>query len=516
MRETSGDSFGNLPDHPGVWAIYVQAMKPILILLALALPAAATNVIFIMADDLGYMDVGFNHPDSFYETPHLNRMAGQGMRFTDAYAACPVCSPTRSSILTGQYPARTRNTDYFGAPNEFDGIPENFDNLKSNKAGKHAKRPLIPAPYIGRLSASHTTLAEAFKSRGYATLHAGKWHLGPKGSWPEDHGFDVNIAGTDRGGPYGGKKYFSPYDNPKLPDGPPGEHLPDRLAKEVNRFITTHKDKPFFVYLPLYSVHTPLMGREDLVAKYKAKKQKLGLEAAFKKEPPRENRIVQDHAVYAAMVEAMDEAVGKVLAHLDELKLADDTIVIFFSDNGGLSTSEGSPTSNLPYRAGKGWMYEGGIREPLIVRWPAGIKAGGVCKTPVISTDFYPTLLEACRIEPLPAQHKDGTSFAALLRDPAAKHARAPLFWHYPHWGNQGGIPCGAVRDGKWKLIEFYWKKGTELYDLEADPGELHNLAAKEPEVMASLMDKLNAMRKETAALMPTPNPKAKTPFGNW
>ena len=271
----------------------------------------------------------------------------------------------------------------------------------------------FPLPISSRLAASHTTLAEAFKAKGYATMHAGKWHLGPKGSWPEDHGFDVNIAGTDAGGPYAGKKYFSPYGNPRLTDGPEGEHLPDRLATEVSKFITANKDRPFFVYLPFYSVHTPLMGREDLVKKYQEKKARLGLKAAFIKEPPRENRSVQEHAVYAAMVDAMDEAVGKVLKSLDENDLADDTIVVFFSDNGGLSTSEGSPTSNLPFRAGKGWTYEGGIREPLVIRWPKAVKPGGTCDTPVISTDFYPTLLEACGLDPLPEQHKDGTSFLA-------------------------------------------------------------------------------------------------------
>jgi arylsulfatase A-like enzyme len=489
-------------------------MKPIILLLSLVLPSAATNVIFMMADDLGYMDVGFNNPESFYETPHLNALAKQGMRFTAGYAACPVCSPTRSSILTGQYPARTKNTDYFGAPNEFQDLIKIPNPTKP--IGAHAKRPLIPAPYLGRLAASHTTLAEAFKARGYATMHAGKWHLGPEGSWPEDHGFDVNIGGNAAGGPYGGKKYFSPYGNPNLPDGPDGEHLPDRLASEVSKFITSHKDRPFFIYLPFYSVHTPLMGRPDLVKKYQEKKAKLGLKAAFAKEPPRENRTVQEHAVYAAMVEAMDQAVGKITRTLDELKLTDDTIVIFFSDNGGLSTSEGSPTSNLPYRAGKGWMYEGGIREPLIVRWPKTVKAGSRCDTPVTSTDFYPTLLQACGLDALPAQHKDGTSFLNLLKAPDAGHQREPLFWHYPHWGNQGGIPSAAVRDGKWKLIEFYWKKGIELYDLEADPGEQKNLAGANPDLVASLKTKLDAFRKETEALMPTPNPEAKMDLEKW
>jgi arylsulfatase A-like enzyme len=493
-------------------------MKRISILiLSLALPASATNVIFMMADDLGYMDVGFNNPGSFYETPNLNHLAKQGLRFTAGYAACPVCSPTRSSILTGQYPARTKNTDYFGGPNEFQD-PEELARAANHpkEGGKRAGRPLFPAPYLGRLAESHITLAEAFKSAGYATMSAGKWHLGPKGSWPEDHGFDVNIGGNQGGGPYGGKKYFSPYGNPNLPDGPDGEHLPDRLATEVNKFITTHKDRPFFVYLPFYSVHTPLMGRPDLVKKYEEKRTRLGLKAAFKKEHPRENRTVQEHAIYAAMVEAMDEAVGKILKTLDDLALADDTIVIFFSDNGGLSTSEGSPTSNLPYRAGKGWMYEGGIREPLVIRWPKTIKPATSCDTPVISTDFYPTLLQACGIDALPDQHKDGTSFASLLKDPAAAHQRAPLYWHYPHWGNQGGIPSAAVRDGKWKLIEFFWKKGIELYDLEADPGERNNLAAEHPERVAALKARLDAYHKETGALMPVPNPNAKKPFEKW
>ena len=490
-------------------------MKSLALLIALALPTTATNVIFMVADDLGYMDVGFNNPNTFYETPNLNALAKQGLRFTAGYAACPVCSPTRSSILTGQYPARTKNTDYFGAPNGYQEQPPDA-SLNSQNPGKHGNRPLIPAPYLSRLAASHTTIAEAFKAKGYATMHAGKWHLGPAGSSPEDHGFDVNIGGHEAGGPYGGKGYFSPYNNPKLPDGPDGEHLPDRLASEVSKFIVSNKDRPFFIYFPFYSVHTPLMGRADLVKKYQEKKQRLGLKAAFKPESPRENRVVQEHAVYAAMVDAMDEAAGKVLKCLDDNGLADDTIVVFFSDNGGLSTSEGSPTSNLPLRAGKGWTYEGGIREPLVIRWPKTVKAGGTCETPVISTDFFPTLLEACGLAPLPQQHKDGVSFLNLLKNPATKHERAPLFWHYPHWGNQGGIPSGAVRAGNWKLIEFYWKKGFELYDLTNDPGELHNLAATNPAKLAELKTCLENFRKDTGAVLPMANPKHKTPFKTW
>jgi arylsulfatase A-like enzyme len=494
-------------------------MKPTLAILAIALlapalPAAATNVIFIMADDLGYTDLGFNNPESFYETPRLDAMAAQAMRFTDAYAACQVCSPTRSSILTGQYPARTRNTDFFGAPNGFQKLPADYDPSRDGNFGNHANRPVLPAPYLARLAAEHTTLAEALKAAGYATLHAGKWHLGPEGSWPEDHGFDINIAGTASGGPYGGNKYFSPYGNPNLPDGPEGEHLPDRLAREVAKFIGENKETPFFVYLPFFSVHTPLIGREDLIEKYRAKKARLGLTAAFESEPPRENRTVQEHAVYAAMVEAMDQAVGTVLDALDHHGVADDTVVIFFSDNGGLSTSEGSPTSNLPLRAGKGWIYEGGIRSPLIIRWPKAVAAGSTSNLPIISTDFYPTLLAACGLDPLPDQHLDGVNLLPVLK--GGEVDRGPIFWHYPHWGNQGGIPSSAVRDSDWKLIRFHWRKGTELYHLADDPGERTNLADARPEKTAELNAKLDAFLKDTDALMPFVNPDPADPFEKW
>jgi arylsulfatase A-like enzyme len=478
--------------------------------------ANATNVVFIMADDLGVMDVGFNNPGTFYETPRLDALAKESVRFTAGYAACPVCSPTRSSILTGQYPARTRYTDYFGGPNGFDAMPESYDPMRDGQFGRFANRPVLPAPYVARLAHEHTTLAEALKAAGYATMHAGKWHLGGEGSLPTDHGFDVNVAGASGGAPLGGRKYFSPYGNPYLPDGPPGEHLPDRLATEVSKFITAHKDEQFFVYLPFYSVHTPLMAPEHLVAKYEAKRKRLGLEPRFEAEPPRENRIIQEHAVYAGMVEAMDSAVGKVLDALDANGVADDTLVIFFSDNGGLSTSEGSPTSNLPYRAGKGWLYEGGIREPLIVRWPGKGKAGAVCDVPVTSTDFYPTILDVCGLEPIPGQHVDGVSFADLLEDPTAKHDRPPLFWHYPHWGNQGGIPSSAVRDGDWKLITFAWKKPPELYHLADDLGERQNLAAERPEKLAELQAILDDSLRRTGAVQPSENPNAKTHFETW
>jgi len=474
------------------------------------------NVVFIIADDLGWMDISPNNPDTFYDTPNLQKLAKSAERFTNGYAACPVCSPTRSSILTGQYPARTRNTDYFGAPNEYLGqeLPPGA-STGGEKFGRFSKRPVWPAPYLGQLAERHVTLAEAFKEAGYATFFAGKWHLGPEGSWPTDHGFDINMGGTRGGGPYTGKKYFSPYDNPNLEDGPEGEHLPDRLAAETEKFITANKDGKFLAYLSFYSVHTPLMGRPDLVKKYQEKRAKMGLEDKFGQEPPRKVREIQAHAIYAAMVEAMDQAVGRVLDTLDREGLTDSTMVVFFSDNGGLSTSEGSPTSNLPLRAGKGWLYEGGVREPLLVRLPGVTKPGTTCAQPVTSTDFYPTLLEACGLPLKPKQHVDGHSFLPALKDPSAVEQR-PIFWHYPHWGNQGGTPGSAVRLGPWKLIRWAWGKDPELFNLEKDPGEHTNLAASEPEQLKKLNGLLDGFLEDTKALPPQKNPGFKGKFEKW
>ncbi|MCP5527553.1 MAG: sulfatase [Verrucomicrobiales bacterium] len=510
-----------VPRGPAIRRTIARFVAPALVA-GLALATAAPrplNVVFIIADDLGYRDTSPYNPETFYDTPNLQRLADSGTRFTDGYAACPVCSPTRSSVLCGQYPARTRNTDYFGAPNQFldvEGVPADYAPERDGKFGGHANRPLWPAPYSGRLASGHTTLAEALKEAGYATFFAGKWHLGPEGSWPEDHGFDINRGGIDRGGPYGGKKYFSPYGNPRLEDGPEGEHLPDRLATETARFIAASKDRPFLAYLAFYSVHTPLMGRPDLVEKYEAKKARLGREDRFGEEPPRKVREVQCHAVYAAMVEAMDAAVGKVLDALESNGVADHTLVLFTSDNGGLSTSEGSPTSNRPLRAGKGWLYEGGIREPVIVRWPGVTKPGTVSRWPLTSTDYYPTILEACDLPLRPRQHCDGASFADALRDPAAVAPPRAMFWHYPHWGNQGGTPGAAVREGDWKLIEWYRGKSPELFNLARDIDEQQNLAADYPEKAMALKASLDAFRADTRALMPAANPQFTGEFPRW
>ena len=450
------------------------------------------NILFILADDLGYMDIGANNTNTFYETPNIDALARKGMRFTSAYAACPVCSPTRASLLTGKYPQRTGITDFIGA---------------AQPAKWNRPTQLLPAAYSEQLALEEVTLAEAFKEAGYRTFFAGKWHLGPEGHWPEDQGFDINMGGIDRGGPYGGNKYFSPYGNPRLPDGPPGEHLPDRLATETAKFIAANRDRPFFAYLSFYSVHTPLMARADLQKKYEAKRARLGLEAKWGVEGERKVRLVQEHAVYAGMVEAMDQAIGKVLRKLAELGLDRRTVVVFTSDNGGLSTSEGHPTSNLPLRAGKGWLYEGGVREPLIVDAPGVTQAGAVCDTPVISPDFFPTLLELAGLPARPKQHLDGVSFVSLLK--GGSRSRGPIFWHYPHYGNQGGAPGGGVREGDWKLIEWYEGNRVELYNLKDDLGERHNLAAAQPGKVGTLLAKLQAWRADVGAKMPAPNPNA-------
>lgn len=454
-------------------------------------PARRPNMLFILVDDLGWKDLGC-FGSSFYETPNIDRLCARGMKFTNAYAACPVCSPTRGSIMTGKYPARTNTTDYFGAAQP--------DRWRRNSK-------LLPAPYNERLEHDEVTLAEAFKAAGYPTFFAGKWHLGPEGWFPEDQGFDVNKGGVRGGGPYGGKKYFSPYGNERLEDGPEGEHLPDRLASETVNFMQQNRDTPFFAYLSFYSVHTPLMTRKDLQAKYEAKAEAEEAEAVWGEEGERKVRQTQNHAVYAGMVEAMDQAVGKVLGALRDLGLEEETVIFFMSDNGGLSTSEGHPTSNLPLRAGKGWLYEGGIREPMIVCWPGVTAPGSTCDEPVTSTDFYPTMLEIAGLPAKPAQHVDGRSLVPLLKDGGALD-RDAIYWHYPHYGNQGGSPGSAIREGDWKLIEWFEDGRLELYNLANDIGETEDLSGKHLERVKAMHAKLQAWRESVDARMPSPNPK--------
>lgn len=451
------------------------------------LAAPPANVVVFVVDDLGQRDIGC-YGSTFYETPHVDRLAREGARFTNGYAACPVCSPTRASLMTGRWPQRTGVTDYIGA--EAEGWKRNTQ--------------LMPALYADRLALSEFTVAEAVREAGYATFYAGKWHLGPEEWFPENQGFDINRGGIDRGGPYGGKKYFSPYGNPRLTDGPEGEHLPDRLASETCQFIEANKAKPFLAYFAFYSVHTPLMARPDLQEKYEAKRAKLPGPTQWGREDTRDVRLTQDHAVYASMVEAMDLAVGKVLAKLDELQLTDNTLVIFTSDNGGLSTSEGWPTSNAPLRGGKGWLYEGGIRVPLIVRWPPAVKAGLVVDTPAYSPDLMPTILEATGAKVPEGHLLDGVSLVQSVTSPAER----PLYWDYPHYGNQGGAPGGAVRLGDYKLIE--WNEGhrRELFNVRTDAGEQTDLASSIPDKVQQLSELLAQWRIEVGAKQPTENPK--------
>jgi arylsulfatase A-like enzyme len=448
------------------------------------------NIIFILVDDLGWTDLG-GFGSAFYETPHIDKLLSRGMKFTDAYAACPVCSPTRASIMTGKYPVRLQTTDFFGA---------------AQPATWKRNTKLLPAAYEDRLPLGETTLAEVFKDGGYATFFAGKWHLGPEGYYPENQGFDINRGGWQSGGPYGGNKYFSPYGNPRLADGPTGEHLSARLAAETVKFIEDNRARPFLAYLSFYSVHTPLMSRADLERKYEDKRKKLGLAEKWGREHLRKVRLVQEHAIYAGMVEAVDQAVGAVADALDRLGLADKTAVLFMSDNGGLSTSEGFPTSNLPLRAGKGWLYEGGIRVPMFIVWPGVARPASVCRVPVVSTDFYPTLLDMAGLPLKPRQHLDGLSLAPLLRSESVLEREA-IFWHYPHYGNQGGAPGAAVRAGDWKLLLWYEEKSLELFNLRQDIGEKNNLVDNLPEKTAELNGLLTRWLKQSGAVFPSKNP---------
>ncbi|MCL4108065.1 UNVERIFIED_CONTAM: hypothetical protein GTU68_012801 [Idotea baltica] len=443
---------------------------------------ARPNVLVFLVDDLGYMDIGANNPECFYETPNIDRLATSGMRFTDGYAANPVCSPTRYSLMTGKYPSRVDATNFFSG----------------RRGGKFACAPLND-----RMPAEEITIAEALKEQGYATFFAGKWHLGPSEEfYPQNQGFDVNIGGYHRGGPYTGKRYFAPFENPEIKvESPAGDHLPDRLAREAASFIDSSSNKPFLAYLSFYSVHTPLIGRPDLVKKYQEKAaaivgKEFGSEEQIFGNKERKVRILQKHAVYAAMVEAMDQAVGKVLKQLDDSGVADNTIVVFTSDNGGLSTSEGLPTSNLPLRGGKGWVYEGGIREPWIVRYPGVTKAGSVNSEPICSIDLLPTVVAAAggTIDHV----VDGVDLKPTLQGQSL--GERSLYWHYPHYSNQGGIPAGAIREGDFKLVERYEDGRVHLYNLKDDIGEQNDLAGANLERVAEMRERLHAWYKTVDA----------------
>lgn len=430
------------------------------------------NIILIVADDLGARDLAC-YGSSFYQTPHLDRMAKEGIRFTQAYAACTVCSPSRAALMTGKSPARLHLTDF---------IPGR--NLMSDQK---LRRP----DFEQQLPLGETTLAETLRAKGYRTGCFGKWHLGGKGFEAIDQGFESSTpdaAGLRRVDPF-------PAGAP-VPRGfvapNPGEELTSLLTRSAVSFIEQHRQEPFFLYFPEVAVHIPLYGTEDRIRKFQAL--------------PKKNGASQTNVVYAAMLEALDESVGAVLQKIRDLGLEGNTLVLFTSDNGGLSVSEGPmtpATSNAPFRAGKGHCYEGGLRIPLIAWWPGVIEAGKTCDTPVISMDVHDTLAEIGGAEPGSAG--DGHSFAAFLRHPSNFPAY-PLFWHYPHYSNQGGKPAGAIRSGDFKLIEFYESGHLELYDLRYDPGETRSLADLMPERANAMAQQLNEWRKSVGAQMPTPN----------
>lgn len=456
--------------------------------------ARGTNVLFILVDDLGWKDLSC-YGSTYDETPNLDRLAQEGMRFTDAYAACNVCSPSRAAIMTGKSPARLHLTDWINSANPPSRNPE----------GWKGNTPLLPAHFVDYLPLKEVTIAEALKSAGYTTFFAGKWHLGEKGYWPNDQGFDFNYGGCQWGRPMHG--YFSPWHNPALKDGPKGEFLTYHLADLTSQFIKQHRDKPWFAELAFYAVHQKVEAPENLIEKFRQRKMHLHLTDKFGQLDGHPWRLTQGDPVYAALVYAMDQSVGKVLDTIHTEGLDDNTIVIFTSDNGGLAVTQHEPTSVMPLRAGKGWDYEGGIRVPLIIKWPGTVKGGSTCSAPVISMDFYPTILQMLGLPQRPEQTLDGRSILPLLE--GRSRLTQELFWHYPHYSDQGGTPNSAVRDGNWKLIEWFGRTNdtVKLFDLNNDLSESHNVIRQHPERAKILLQQIQTWRTGANANMPSVNP---------
>ncbi|MHC4174429.1 MAG: sulfatase [Planctomycetota bacterium] len=470
----------------GATALAIQGPRGASKLFAGEVTNRKPNFVLILVDDLGWMDTGC-YGSGFYETPNIDRLAAEGMRFTDGYAACAVCSPTRAAVMTGRYPARLGVTDWIRARFQGGKIPAN-KKTPTEYVGNKNKKLLCP-PNALWMELEEITIAEALKSVGYTSCHIGKWHLGADDWYPDRQGFDFNIGGCDFGQP---PSYFDPYFRerqgqiPTLNRRREREYLTDREADEAVKFIRRHKDKPFFLYMAHYAVHTPIQGKADLVAKYKAKKP-----------------TNQKNPTYAAMVESVDDAVGKICSVLDELDLADRTIIFFTSDNGGLM----SVTDNAPLRAGKGYPYEGGIREPLIVRWPKVIKPGTVSREPVTSVDYFPTICEAAGAALPRDRDIDGVSLLEHLKSNGIKKLdREAIFWHFPHY--RGDIvPYSIVRAGNWKLIKRYGGKTFELFNLKTDLPEKNDLSERMPEKVRQIDAKLNDWIRATGAKLPRPNP---------
>ena len=436
------------------------------------------NVVLILIDDLGWKDVGYMG-SKFYETPNIDKLSRQGVVFTNAYAACAVCSPTRASIQTGRYPARIGVTDWIRAR-----FQTNTNEVKAPKPFEENENKKLRTPSNPFwMELDEITIAEVLKQSGYFTCHIGKWHLGTDDYYPEKQGYDLNIAGCDMGQPV---NYFDPYADekgvsfPNLKPRQTGEYLEDRLSDELKSVIEHHKDKPFFINMCNYAVHTPLMAKKEIIEKYQSKTLVDG----------------QKNAIYAAMIESMDKTVGNLMKTLDENNLTDNTIILFLSDNGGLI----GPTDNSPLRSGKGYPYEGGIRVPMIVSWKGRIKAGTVCEMPVSSIDLLPTICSFTKT-PIPDNKIDGRDISPAIY--GRKMKQVPLYWHFPHYREPNIVPYSIIRDGEWKLIKQYEGAIFQLYNLRKDLSEKTNLAEKNPETVSKLNQELEDWLKDTHAKMP-------------
>ncbi|MEM8486450.1 MAG: sulfatase [Bacteroidota bacterium] len=495
-------------------------------------PAEPPNIVFFLVDDLGWRDVG-SFGSTFYETPNIDRLTAEGVKFTQAYAASHVCSPTRASIMTGKYPARLHLTDWLQGRQSYA-----FEQLRKPE-------------YLPHLPLEEITLAEAFKQHGYQTGHIGKWHLGEDPYGPLEQGFDMQVPDWNKGWPKAG--YYAPFELDGL-DDEPGQYLTDRLTDVAVAYIESNKDQPFFLHMSHFAVHDPIHGRPDLVEKYRQKMAQQDMPegpdfilegnpddanplsraelAELIEQPSHEGHKVlpqrtfkikqhQDNIHFAAMVESMDESLGRIMDTLEAQGLSDNTIIVFFSDNGGMSGANvgwatrvvesdkldlAYATSNLPLRGAKGWLYEGGVRVPMVVKWPAGAKAGSESETLVMSTDFYPSLLELAGLPQMPVQAVDGVSFVPSLKGETVD--RDPIYWHFPQYSNHGmQSPGGGVRSGDYKLLEYYENNTVQLFNLREDIGEQNNLALAEPEKAAELLSLLHDWRADVQAQMPVPNP---------
>ena len=451
------------------------------------------NIVMILIDDMGWRDLQC-FGSTFYETPNIDALAAEGTVFTQAYASCPVCSPSRASLMTGKYPARVGLTHYIGG---------------------HDWGKLMEVPYVDHLPLEEYTLPKALRDAGYHTWSVGKWHLGEKEYYPEHQGFEVNVGGCSWGHPHDG--YFAPWGIENLPrDVPEGTFLTDYLTDRAVELIQNKDDAPFFLYWSHYAVHTPIQAKPEDLARFEEKSRRMKLDQVnpyvegehfpcwHKRKERVLRRLVQSDVPYAALIWNLDQNVGRLVQALKDCGEYENTIIVFTSDNGGLATAEGSPTCNAPLSEGKGWGYEGGVRVPLIVAGP-GIAAHRWCDSPTTTPDWYPTFLELAGLPPQPQQHQDGVSIAPLLRGETMEER--PLFWHYPHYGNQGGQPMAAVRRGNYKLLKFFEDNHTELYDLSQDIGESFNLTGELPDLANELETLLDAWIQEVGGIVPQPNP---------